>query len=205
MCWQQKACIRIPKRLTHDQRVAYGKLSSRQAAPGAISQTVQDRTGNTNSCWPVGCLYCTDGAALALTPVRPVGSKSVHRYSPFDQPFDASRVIEFARALKPYWSPYDWCRYNHPSNIFLAECWQRAHHDLSTEHARSCVESTSSCFRSAVPAKVLTASICPFRPQDSAKAHPSVRKHLVCDLQGSIAKSGLVAILRKTVAVAIGQ
>ena len=63
---------------------------SRHAAPGTISQTIQTEQETTNGCWPIGHLHCTEVAALALTPGRPVGSKK--RPPVFDQPFDASRV-----------------------------------------------------------------------------------------------------------------
>ena len=94
-------------------------------------------------------------------------------------------LVEFARALKPYWPTHGAraCRRcNQPPSILLAESWQRTHHDMSRSHARSHAESTSSCLRSAIPAKVFTAAVCPRRPQDSAKARPSVRKSLSCDL-----------------------
>ena len=51
---------------------------------------IQTEQETTNGCWPTGHLHCTEIAALALTPGRPVGSKK--RPPVFNQPFDASRV-----------------------------------------------------------------------------------------------------------------
>jgi hypothetical protein len=48
-----------------------------------LENTIKDRAPHlrtTISCWPIGHWYCTDGAALALTPTRLVRPKSVNRY-----------------------------------------------------------------------------------------------------------------------------
>ncbi len=111
-----------------------------------------------------------------------------------------SQLVNFARALKPYWPPYAKEHVN-AETILAASSWQNLgneHITIYQSHARSYVDSTSSCVRSAIPAKVLTGSICPLRPQESANARPSVRKSLSCNLQGRTTNFGLVAILRET-------